>query len=95
MHAELVHPTRAKGIHTRVVPNIAAGSPVLAKLEVVEMGRSPTLKNEDQLVLAAIKRALAGGCLGPHAKIFQFIVGSFAGGTNLNNMPPVAEHEVD
>src|SRR5215472_13438209 len=66
-----------EGTGPRVVPNIAA---VAAAADSVAVPVAAVLENEDQLVLAAVKRARASDVLDPNAEVLGLAIGAMAGG---------------
>ena len=84
-----------KRVGTRVLPDVAATTAELPELHVIAMRTLALLKNENQLMLAAIEGAHAGVVLGPYAKVLQLLIDPAAGCEQLRHMPPVHTNEVN
>lgn len=66
---EAVHSARAERIHTGVMPNIRARTPIPTQLDVIEMQRITDPEGADELVCAAVEGPLAGVRLRPDHEI--------------------------
>ena len=76
------------------MPDIAAVAAELSELDVVAMPLAAMFEDEDELVLAPIKRAHPGIVLDPDAEIFQLAIDAAAGGQQVFGMAPVHADEV-
>src|SRR6202022_4340552 len=76
------------------MPDIAAVAAELAELDVVAVRSAALLKDQDELVLAAIERAHAGIVLDPDAEVLELARGLGTGNQQLVEMAPVHANEV-
>src|SRR5438105_10682352 len=86
--------TAREGVGPGIVPDIAAVAAELSELDVVAMPLAAMFEDEDELVLAPIKRAHPGIVLDPDAEIFQLAIDAAAGGQQVFGMAPVHADEV-
>ena len=86
---KLVHAAGAEAVDAGVAPDVRARAAVTAEFDVIEVRRLADPKDADQLMLAAIKAALAGVRLDPHHEIEHLAVGLLAGFEQLAQMSPV------
>src|SRR6185312_3152725 len=66
MNGQFIHPIGTERVHPRIGPNIAAIAAVFTELDIVLMRGVAILEHGDQLMLRAIKTALASVCFDPH-----------------------------
>ena len=66
-----------------------------SEFNVVEMGSVADTEDNNELVLAAIKRPLTGVRIDPHDDVQGFVISRSAGFHDFGHVPPVAAHEVD
>ena len=95
MALQLVQASGAKRVDAGVMPDIGARTAVAAEFDVVEMGCLPDTKHADELVLAAVERALTGVRLRPDHQVQHLIVDRAAGLEQFAQMPPIHAHEMD
>ena len=95
MYTEIIHPASAKAVDTGIVPDVRAHTAVLAQFESVQVRNPAVLKNEHQLVLASIERALTGIVLDPNADVLQLVVHGRPRGKEFGSMPPVHADVMD
>src|SRR5205823_3167290 len=79
----------AKAVGSGVTPHVAAVAPKTAELNVIAMPVAAVFENEDELVLAPIKRTHRGTALDPDNQVFQLAIGLAAGGQQLLEVAPV------
>src|SRR4029453_10127432 len=76
-------------VHSGVMPHVRARTPMPPKLDIVEMWRLPDAKDANELVLAAIERALPSIRLHPHGDVDGVSIDRLCGCQQLGNVPPV------
>src|SRR6202022_965322 len=69
VHLQFVHSLRPKRIDPGIIPDVGAIAPVLAKLEIIEVGGRSRLPAEDQFVLGAIETPHTAVGLVPNAEV--------------------------
>ena len=94
-HLQLVQAPRPKRVDAGVMPDVGARTAVAPELDVVEMGFLAHTEHADELVLAAVERALAGVGLHPDHQIQHLTVDHAASLEQLADMAPVHAHEMD
>ena len=89
MTLELVQAVRPKRVDPGIVPDVRPRATVAPQFNVVEMGFLAHTEDADQLVLAAVKRTLAGIRFHPHREVEHVAVDHAAGFDQLADMAPV------
>src|SRR6516162_8695249 len=78
-----------EGISAGITPDIAAMTAKPTELDIVAVRTAALLKDQDELVLAAIERAHAGIVLDPDTQILEFAIGLLADGEQFGEMAPI------
>src|SRR5215469_5560001 len=92
---EVAAPCRVQAVDTRIVEHIGTVSALPAEPEIIDVRSHTVFEYGDQLVLRAVKAALAGIALVPDQKVFPLGVERPSGGQQLGKMPPVDKDEMD
>src|SRR4029077_2539888 len=92
---ELAPPGRVQTVDARIVEDVAAMAAFGAEAEIVDVRRGAILEDADQLVLRAIKAALAGVALVPDQQVFPLGVEWASSGQQLGQMAPIDKQEMD
>src|SRR5437879_4752162 len=86
---ELVQAARPKRVDPGVVPDVGSRATVASQFDVVEVGVHADAEDADQLMLAPVKRALAGIRLHPDGEVEHLVVDHAAGFDKLADVAPV------
>src|SRR6516225_11056268 len=89
MKLQLVQAVRSERVDPGVVPDVGPRATVAPQLNVVEVRFFANTEDANQLMLTAVKGALAGIRLYPHREIEHLAVDRVAGFNELADMAPV------
>src|SRR5262249_22731120 len=95
MALQLVEAPRAKRVDAGVMPDIGARTAGAAKLDIVQMRRVANTKHTNELVGAAVERALAGVGLRPNHQIQYLVVNRATRLQQFSEMSPIDADEMD
>lgn len=94
VRSEVLHSILTEAVGARISPDVRPVAPVLAKLDVVDVGGRTVLEDEHAFVLRTVERAHSAIRLHPDAHVFHFAI-SASGDHHLTKVSPVHANVVN
>src|SRR4051812_377758 len=95
MGPEVIHSAGPKRVRSRVVPDVGSRASMSTQLDIVAMRPPPNREDANQLVLAAVERALASVRLHPDSQIDGVAIHGLSGRDQFGNVAPIHAHVVN
>ena len=83
MHCQIIIPVGAETVGARIGPDIGAIAAMLAKFDIIDVGRLAGFIDKEEFMLGPIKGSNAAIGLGPDAEVLELAAGTIPGRIQL------------